>query len=138
MSTDALEILRAHFGAQRRKRLTVPGGVLELWASPMTLADHAEMAKHIGNAAVFCAELLMRKATDAKGNPVFSGPLARASLINGVQADVLNDLANQILDGGPGPAELGESSAGPSAPPSAPSTASPPSADAPPPTSSTP
>lgn len=134
--SDALAILTAHFAAQRRRRLHVPGLELELYAAPMTLADHAALAEWAGREDQFCSRLVQRKALTAAGNPAF--PLeSLAVLRQAVSGDVLRALANAILDGGPGPAKLGECLPAPSAPPCEPSTATPPPPASAPPTSLT-
>jgi len=132
-----LDILRAHFEAQRRRRFAVPnpaGGEIVLYHDPISLQDMLELETHRPKGAgEMYVQAIILKACTEDGQPVFTAEDAYA-LRRQVSAAVVMGLGEAILDTGPGALALGERSGGRNAHPSAPPSSSPTRAESPLPT----
>jgi len=121
--TSALEILKAHFSAQKPRRMEIPlPGLspLVFFARPLTLADHAALSTHLKDEAAFVAHALVRALRREDGTPAFTLEDV-FHLKQSLPAALVRKLADFVLEEGPGDAELGEFSEARLAPSPAPS-----------------
>jgi len=84
-----------------RKAVELPdGSEFEYWHTPLTLAQRAKAQKASGDdATAFALQLLIMKATDESGSPLFVQAEA-AELRNALPAKVVDLLLLQLLDAG--------------------------------------
>jgi hypothetical protein len=82
-----------------RKSVELPDGTpFEYWHTPLTLAQRAKAQKASGDdATAFALALLVMKATDEAGNPLFVQAEA-VELRNALPAKVVDQLLLQLLD----------------------------------------
>jgi hypothetical protein len=96
----ALDRLKAAVSmAPVRKAVELPdGSEFEFWMTPLTLAQRAKAQKSSGDdATAFALQLLIMKATDESGSPMFVQAEA-AELRNALPAKVVDELLLQLLD----------------------------------------
>jgi hypothetical protein len=84
-----------------RKAVELPdGSEFEYWHTPLTLAQRAKAQKASGDdATAFALQLLIMKATDESGSPLFVQAEA-AELRNALPAKVVDLLLLQLIDAG--------------------------------------
>lgn len=116
MAKSIIERVTAHFEQFAKKTIDVPEWGVTVHASPITVADMdaIDRAKGAGAKAV---AILLRKAKDENGNPLFQ-PTQEWDLLNKADPRVVDRVALEIFGSGSGD-NLGESSGRPqpSAPP---------------------
>jgi hypothetical protein len=116
MAKSIIDRVTGHFASLQKKEIHVPEWGVTIHASPITVADMdvIDRAKGVGAKAV---AILLRKAKDERGEPVFSAT-EEWDLLNKADPLVVDRVATQIFGGGAGD-NLGESSGRPqpSAPP---------------------
>jgi hypothetical protein len=98
----ALDRLKAAVSmAAVRKAVKLPdGSEFEFWMTPLTLAQRAKAQKVSGDdATAFALQLLVTKATDESGVPLFV-QAELAELRNALPAKVVDELMLQLLDAG--------------------------------------
>lgn len=98
----ALDRLKAAVSmAPVRKSVELPdGSEFEYWHTPLTLAQRAKAQKASGDdATAFALQLLIMKAVDEQGSPLFVQAEA-AELRNALPANVVDQLLLQLLDSG--------------------------------------
>jgi len=110
--TDAISRIRAHFDALAPKKIIIPEwDNLEVHATPVTLAEHNRIYKGREEASAYdiVIEVLIVKARDAKGQPLFT-IADRPSLLNHADPGIVARVAGEILNGqAPKSEELGKS-----------------------------
>lgn len=116
MAKSIIDRVTGHFAALQAKVIHVPEWGVTVHATPITVADMdvIDRAKGAGAKAV---AILMRKARDERGEPLFA-PTEEWDLLNKADPRVVDRVALEIFSGGAGD-NLGESSRRPqpSAPP---------------------
>jgi hypothetical protein len=96
----ALDRLKAAVSmASVRKAVELPdGSEFEFWMTPLTLAQRAKAQKASGDdATAFALQLLVTKATDESGTPLFV-QAEMAELRNALPAKVVDELLLALLD----------------------------------------
>lgn len=126
-----LQVLRAHFEAQKRRRYEVPaitadGLALVVYHDPVTLLDLVELEMHRAKGVhEFYLQVVLLKALNKDGTRAFG--LEEGYILKRlVDGPTLMRMAEAMLDTGPSAASLGERSGGRNAQPSAPPSTSPP------------
>ncbi len=99
----AIERARAHYErlAAEPKKIAVPewsedGEEFLIYATPLTLNERAKIARFAKNPQEMAAELLILKATDAAGKPLFSKE-EKFDLMRGVCSDVIARITTEIV-----------------------------------------
>lgn len=107
MAKSILDRVTGHFAAMQPKQIHVPEWGVTIHASPITVADMdiIDRAKGAGAKAV---AILLRKAKDEQGNPLFAAT-EEWELLNKADPRVVDRVALEIFGSGSGD-NLGESS----------------------------
>jgi uncharacterized cupredoxin-like copper-binding protein len=71
------------------------GNPLRIYYKPMTVADRIRIRKHAKNDAELTIEVIIAKAIDAEGNPIFTRE-HKMELLRNVSASVLDRIALEI------------------------------------------
>ncbi len=95
---NTLEKAMAHFDSLGTKEIKVPEWDTTIYATPLTLGEKSTLVKFAdGNDADFMVRMLILKAKDKKGNPLF-GLDNKPTLLGHVHPSVLERVVNQIAD----------------------------------------
>lgn len=103
MTMKAIDRAKAHFKhlVDEPKTIRVPewddeGEEFVVYATPLTLQERVRLNKHAANPIEMTAELLIFKAKDKDGKPLF-GKEDKPDLMRAVDADVIARIAKQII-----------------------------------------
>lgn len=99
----AIERAQAHYSrlAAEPKKIPVPewaeeGEEFFVYATPLTLNERAKIARFAKNPQEMAAELLILKAKDVKGEPLFSKE-EKFDIMRGVASDVIARITTEIV-----------------------------------------
>lgn len=108
----AIDRIASHFDSLAKRKIIVPEwGDLEIYATPMTLADRSQIYRGVDSddGHTPLVRVLIIKARDAEGRPLFS-IADQPKLMNRADPVVVVRVANEILNGeAPKADELGNS-----------------------------
>jgi len=112
--SEIMARVSAHFAALGKRRIEVPewggpDGPLVLFSNPLTVADRSKVYRHAQGSLEFLVRVLVLKAEDADGKPVFDVGDVH-DLMTAADAKVVERVANEIMShGAPNADELGKS-----------------------------
>ena len=105
MTVKAIDRAKAHFKrlTDEPKAIRVPewdaeDGEFTLYSTPLTLQERAKLARYASNKHEMGAELLIMKAHDKQGKPIFTRE-DKIDLMRSVDADVIGKIIQVIVGG---------------------------------------
>ena len=94
---DAIDLVKEHFAALGTKIIEVPEWKLKIHATPVTIAEKARLYKKGGTDLEVLVDVLIMKAADGDGKPLFTLE-HKAALLTKASSVVIGRIANEILD----------------------------------------